>query len=338
MLGLLVQCARLHLRGPHLTTDRDNLRTRLEAAVRGAVRLNANMLTIQQLVEAFMLHGTADFAMRRGTTEIQNYRDAARELLTLYPDLPATDFDVLHLKAVRLLMIERGLCRETINRQRIRRVKTIFRWATEFHELDSRVIARLESVKPLRPGVDGVKEAPPKSAATLNQIVAVLLDPKCPTVNRAMLLLQRLTSARPGEVVGCVGRDIGTDQRDGHPWIWKPLLHKNLWRNKKRIIPIGPSAQLGILTYMNEGHLFLTKRGKPFRVDHYHQMIEESCHRQRIPRFSPQSVRRMALTEADELADIETAMELASHSDVRTTEGYLNRAGRRASSYAQKHG
>lgn len=318
-----------------LAEQRDNLRIRLEAAVRGAVRVDANTLTVGQLVALFMQHGTADFAMRRGTTEAGNFRDATKELLALYAELPARAFDVLHLKAIRLLMVESKLARSTINKQRIRRVRTIFRWATEHHGLDSAVIARLESVKALRPTVDGVTESPRPLAATIEQIRAVLADPKCPAVNRAMLRFQTLTGARPGEICGAVGVDL--DQSKS-PWRWMPQAHKNAWREKVRVIPVGPRAQLVLLPYMNDGPLFVTKRGKPFRVDHYHQMIQESCERLRIQRFSPQSVRRFTLTEADDLADVETAQELASHSDTRTTETYLRRAGRRAVKWAEERG
>lgn len=299
------------------------------------MRVDANLLTVGQLVALFMEHGTADFAMRRGTCEIQNYRDATAELLLLYAELPCASFDVLHLKAVRQLMIENGLARSTINKQRIRRIKGVFRWATEHHGLDGRVAARLATVKPLRPGVDGVQEAPARLPATMEQVVAVLCDQQCPKVNRDMLKFQKLTGARPGEVCGCLGSEVDQSRS---PWIWIPQMHKNAWREKSRVIHIGPAAQLVILPYLSDRHLFQTKRGRPFRVDHYHQMIDESCRRVRVPHFSPQMVRRMAATEADEANDIETAQELLGHSDVRTTELYLNRGGKRAKQYAQDHG
>lgn len=355
-----VQCHRLHLKGPDLATERDILRSRYEAAVKGAVRCDANQLTIGQLVALFMEHGTADFsASRRGTIEAQNYTDATRELLHLYSDLPAIDFDVLHLKAVRLMMIDQALCRETINRHRIRRIRTIIRWATEHHGLDARVIARLTAMKPLRPNVNGVREAPPTKAATLEQIMAVLRDSKCPMVNRAMLMLQGSCGARPGEVCMCHEMEINQAPPEAPPlssphsrlakggggiWLWTPSQHKNLWRGKQRIIPIGESGQLACLPYLGRGYLFQTKAGRagvggrPFRVDHYHQMIEESCRRQGIERFSPQAVRRFTAEQADALYDAETAQELLSHSDLRTTEIYLRRAGRRAVKFAREHG
>jgi integrase len=311
------------------------LRSRLEAAVRGAVRVNANELTVSQLVALFMEHGTCDFAARRGTTEAGNYHDATRELVMLYGELDVGAFGVLQLKALRKLMIENGLCRSTINKQRIRRIRTIFRWATEHHQLDALIIKRLESVKALRPGVDGVRESKRPLAPMLDQIVAVLTDPKCPRVNRDMLRFQSLTGARPGEI--CTARGDEIDQATDE-WIWQPQAHKNAWREKPRIIPIGPRAQLAIVSYLNDGFLFLTKRGKPFRVDHYHQMIDESCDRRRVPRFSPQSVRRLTLNQAYELADLETAQEVASHADARTTEQYLRRSGRRARKWAREHG
>lgn len=335
MAGRAVSCFRLHLRGPNLPTERDNLRSRLEAAVRGAVRVDANRLTVRQLVDLFMEHGTADFSPRQGTTEAGNYRDAARELLAIYDDLPAVEFGVLHLKAIRKLMVESGLSRSTINKQRIRRIRTIFRWATEHHGLDSAVISRLESVKALKPGVDGVREARRPLPPTLEQIAAVLSDCGCPKIIRDMLRFQVLTGVRPGELTRCMGREI---DQSVNPWLWSPVLHKNAHKDKVRIIPIGPRAQLTAMPYLNDGYLFLTKRGRPFRVDHYHQTIDESCDRRRIPRFSPQSVRRFTLTKADELTDLETAQELASHADKQTTERYLRRVGLRAKRFATDHG
>lgn len=351
LLAMVLPWARLHSKERPTVTpaERDNLRSRLEAAVRGlgAVRLNANQLTIGELSASFIKHSACDYAARRGTTEIQNFQDATRELLLLYAHLPAIEFDVLHLKTVRALMVHSGIARSTINSQRIRRIRTIFRWATEHHGLAPHIITRLESVRHLRPNTEvagvRVREARKPLPPSPETIAAVLLDSKCPRVNRDMLKFQKLTSARPGEVCCCRGDAIDQSVPTGKPWIWKPQSHKNAWREKSRVIFIGPAAQLVILPYLQDGFLFTTRcrgrlGGRAFRVDHYHQMIKESCERIRVARFSPQMIRRVALTEADEATDIETAMELASHSDLRTTEIYLQRGGRRAMRYAQERG
>jgi integrase len=154
-------------------------------------------------------------------------------------------------------------------------------------------------------------------------------------VNRAMLMLQGSCGARPGEVCICHEDDIN-GSRD--PWVWRPHQHKMLWRGRRRMIPIGDSGQLACMPFLGRGFLFQTKRGRPFRVDHYHQMIDESCKRTRTPHFCPQSVRRFTANEADALGDIEMAQELLGHSETRTTEQYLRRPGNRAMTFARKRG
>ena len=56
---------------------------------------------------------------------------------------------------------------------------------------------------------------------------------------RTMVMLQRLTGMRPGEVVCLTTSQI---DRTTDPWIFRPSKHKTTHRNRDRAIPIGPKA------------------------------------------------------------------------------------------------
>lgn len=72
-----------------------------------------------------------------------------------------------------------------------------------------------------------------------------LLDGVMPFLNgpvRAVVELQLLTGARPGELLGLRPTDIEIDEKLGI-WTYRPEAHKNAYREKERVIYFGPKAQ-----------------------------------------------------------------------------------------------
>ncbi len=61
------------------------------------------------------------------------------------------------LRFARCHMIDRGLARTTIN-ARVNRIRRVFRWAVEEELVDAGVLARLQCVRPLRPGRSAARE------------------------------------------------------------------------------------------------------------------------------------------------------------------------------------
>ena len=77
-------------------------------------------------------------------------------------------------------------------------------------------------------------------------VVQATLPHMSPTV-ADMVLLQRLTGCRPGEM--CIVRPIDLD-RAADVWVYRPSRHKGQWRGKERIIHIGPKAQAVLTPYL----------------------------------------------------------------------------------------
>jgi hypothetical protein len=88
-------------------------------------------ITVAEILAAFDRHALAYYCRPDGTptSELGNLRQAARRVRELYGSLPAKDFGPGALKAVRARMIQAGWCRTNVNGH-IRRVKSIFKWAT----------------------------------------------------------------------------------------------------------------------------------------------------------------------------------------------------------------
>ena len=87
----------------------------------------------------------------------------------------------------------------------------------------------------------GRNEAPepepiePVADEVIEETLAVL-----PPILSDMVRVQLLTGVRPSEV--CRLRPCDMD-RNNTPWIYSPHKHKTRWRDKTRLVPIGPKAR-----------------------------------------------------------------------------------------------
>ena len=89
-------------------------------------------LTVVELIAHFWQHAQTYYRKLDGTptSEIGSYRLALRPLKELYGRTPANAFSPRSLKVVREHLIERNWARSSIN-QMVRRIKHVFKWATE---------------------------------------------------------------------------------------------------------------------------------------------------------------------------------------------------------------
>ena len=172
------------------------------------------------------------------TSERDNIRQALRFLRKLYGQTPAREFGPLALKAVRQSMIEAGRCRRLIN-QDIHRIRAMFRWAAGEELYAGEALAALAAVEALQKGRSDARDKAP-IAPVAESIVLATLPHLSPQV-AAMVRLQLLTAARPGEVAAARPRDV--DRSDPACWIYRPGSHKTEHHGRDRAIAIGPRAQ-----------------------------------------------------------------------------------------------
>lgn len=213
--------------------------------------LDDDPLTVTELVVAYWEFAEVYYRRSDGsaTCELANIQKAVRPLTEMYGDTAAIAFGPRKLETVRQSMIEgrpprpgekhgrRPWSWKSINRQ-IRRIKRIFKWAVSKEMLPASVYQAIETVEGLRFGRSMARETPPVKPVPLQFVEAVLPFLRPPL--RALVRLQLLTGARPGELLTMRGRDI---DMSGKVWLYRPAQHKTMHHGHDRKIRLGPRGQ-----------------------------------------------------------------------------------------------
>jgi integrase len=219
-------------------------------------RAEETPLTVADLVLAYFRHAEQHYRRPDGTptSEIREYKLALRPVVHLYRSLPAAEFGPLALKAVRQLMVDgyghpkygpQGSVSRGVVNQRVGRIKRAFRWAVENELVPGAVYQALLAVRGLEPGRTTARETEP-----VRPVAEAVVAETLPFLNRqvaAMVRVQILTGARPGEVCAMRGCDI---DMTGAVWLYRPVQHKTRHKGKERIIAIGPQAQAVIKPFL----------------------------------------------------------------------------------------
>jgi integrase len=174
-----------------------------------------------------------------------------------------------------------------------------------------------------------------------------------------MVRLQLLTGCRAGEVMSIRGCDLTPGEST---WEYRPAHHKNAWRGKDRVIPLGPRAVEVLKPYLKaDTTAFLfsprdtvashhagrtaARRSKPTpsererrrrskdgrkhagRYDRrtYRQAIVRGCDKAGVPRWSPLQLRHTAATAIRARYGLEAAQAVLGHSRPDTTLIYAER-------------
>ena len=208
-------------------------------------------ITVAEVLAAYLRFAESYYVKAgRQTNEVPMLKRIMGVVRDLYAREPATQFGPLALKAVRQKMIELGWCRSQINKQ-TDRVKRIFKWAASEELIPGGVYDALRTVTGLRRGRTAAKETPPVLPVD-DEAVEATIKHLSPTV-RDMVLLQRYTGARPGEICELRPGDVN---RTADVWEYVPASHKTEHHARPRVIFIGPRAQEVLLPYL----LLLTRR------------------------------------------------------------------------------
>jgi integrase len=314
--------------------------------------------SLNELMLSYWERHVVDYYVKSGrpTSEQDNVRQALRFARRLYGHSPAKDFGPSALKAVRQAMIEAGRCRSLINKD-VNRIRAMFRWAVEHELVPVSVHQALQAVAGLRKGRSEAREAEPVGPVPEAHIRAVLphLSPQV----AAMVLLQRLTGARPGEITSLRPRDIV--HAEGGVWLYRPEEHKTEHFQRGRVIALGPLAQKVLLPWLDrdpstycfspaevvaartsgqggavESASAISKRiaGRPAArpkpggrstKDSYRVAIRRACRRAGVPVWVPNQLRHTRATEIRERYGLEAAQVVLGHSKASPTEIYAER-------------
>jgi integrase len=182
----------------------------------------------------------------RLTSEYHCVKSAVRPLIKLYGRTRVRDFGPRALKNVRQAMVDAGHVRGSVNSM-INRIRRMFRWGVENEHVPVAVYQSLCAVQGLQSGRTTACESEPVLPVK-EAIVNATLKHVSPVV-AAMIQLQLLTGARPGELVNLRPCDLtmGTDGM----WTYRPEGHKTEHRGRERRIYVGPEAQAILRPYLN---------------------------------------------------------------------------------------
>lgn len=323
--------------------------------------------TVGRLCEEYTAHARREYRGPDGkeTGTVENVKRAMLSLFDLFADLPASEFGPRALTTFREHLVRADLARSTIN-DRVKLVRRAFKWATQEERIPPAIHQGLTTVPGLRRGRGGAREAAPVRPVPQAHVDAAL--PHMPEPVRAMVQLQLLTGARPGEIVGMRAVDI---DRTGKVWVYTPPAHKNSWRGMERSIYLGPKAQAIVCAYlrpgMQERFLFsptLAERARRERlraarvtplypshvralkakrkvapkrsprdrydVSSYRQAIVRACKRAKVPEWRPNQLRHNAATRLRSEFGLEVAKAVLGHRLVETTQVYAEADRERA--------
>lgn len=309
--------------------------------------------TITQLVAAFWTHAQSYYRNPDGThtSSVANFRQALEPLVQIYGSSPAENFGPLALKAVREKMIEKNWCRTNINRH-ISRIKSVFKWAVENELIPPSIWEAISTVAGLKRGRSGARESEP-----VKPVPEAHIDAVQPFVSRqvwAMIQLQLLTAARPGEIVNLRPVDIDTSEE---VWTCTPPDHKTAYHGHQRTIYMGPHAQDVVRPFLmgraidralfspkeaeTERHaaakthrrpnqkpnpqISTRKVGNCYDANIYRRAIARACEAAGVPSWHPHQLRHNAATNIRRDFGIETARIILGHQSIDVTEIYAER-------------
>ena len=327
------------------------------AGGRGRAARAAADLTVAELMVAYLEFAAGYYRDPDGnpSRELGNVKEALCPLRRLYGHTRAADFGPLALKAVRQTLVEAKLSRSTIN-HRTGVVKRLFKWAAANELVPPSVHHGLMAVDGLRAGRSAAREPEPVRPVPDAHVAAVLPFLTAPV--RAMVEVQALCGARPGEVARMRGYDV---DRSGEVWVYRPARHKTQGAGKGRAIPLGPRAQAVLAPWLRDdpaAYMFspaegvalrnAEKRaarkskvppsqaarrkarprrgpGERFDKDAYRIAIARACDRAGVPRWHPHQLRHAVATKVRASYGLEAAQTLLGHAKADVTQIYAER-------------
>ncbi|MBK9189252.1 MAG: tyrosine-type recombinase/integrase [Phycisphaerales bacterium] len=294
-------------------------------------------------------------------------------LRRLYGDTLVEQFGPSQLRALRIEMDRMKWSRNGIN-EATRRIRTVFGWGVGEELVEPSVHMRLRGVRALRSGEGGreTKRVMPVAPELVEKTI-----PYLPHDVRAMVQLQMLTGARPGELRSLRWSEIDTS---GEIWQYRPLHHKTKHHNRERTVRFGPRAQ-AILTAFKDRNpdqpLFspaqseaarhaamraarktpvqpsqvlrakttaksAAKRkrapGTMYTRKSYRKSVARACVKAGVQHWHPHQLRHTFADFATRTDSLDLASTLLDHSSLRTTLAYTDTDTRRANDFARTYG
>lgn len=249
------------------------------------------------------------------------FRAAIDRTVKLFGPWPAAGFSPACYDTLRKAMQKQGLASTTIAHY-LRRVRVMLRWAAQLHLVAPQVIYLIESA-PSLPSADVRKPEQVKGVSDADfQATLQFISPKV----RDMLLIQRMTGMRPGEIRLMRASEVDTST---DIWVYSPSRHKTAHRGKTRIVGLNREAMRILEQHLKQarpgGHVFVSSAGLPFTTDRLCQIVKAACKRAGVPQWSPNQLRHAFAAEVDAKLGRLSTSKLMGHAKPDTTALYVDR-------------
>lgn len=363
-----------HYLGPHGTAvskaEYDRLVCQWLASGRSPVRpADQCELTVVELMAGFMRHAKQYYGTGPRSTYAK-FKIVLRPLRQMFGRLQAASFGPAHYKGLRQHFIERGHCRAYVNDE-MQHVARVFRWGAAEGLIPVTVPQTLAMIPGLRKGRSGVRDT--KSVKPANDADVQKTLSHLPRIVAAMVRLQLLTGARPGEICALRAGDI--DQA-GDVWEARLEKHKTAHHGRERTIYLGPQAQDVLRPFLDrlaDAYLFspaeavvevraerhaarktpLSYGNRPgskhtaspkrppklcYTTQSYGRAVSRACEKAGVPKWSPNQLRHLLATRVRREYDLDAAKTLLGHSEIDTTQIYAEKDRRRAIEVAREIG
>lgn len=175
---------------------------------------------------------------------LQRVKTSLTILRRLYGKIAVAEFGPLALQTIQAELVRAGRARIYVNAL-VDTIKRVFKWGAANELVPVAVYQALSTVAGLRRGRTEARETEPIAPVDDPTVDATL--PHLPAVVADMVLFQRLTGCRPGEVCQIRPGDI---DRSGDVWLYRPGSHKTEHLGRQRVVCIGPRAQEILAPYL----------------------------------------------------------------------------------------
>ena len=327
-------------------------------------------LTVAELMAAYLTYASGYYVKNgQQTREFGCIAEAMRIVREKHDATLVADFGPKSLKSVRDRMVERGWTRKYINKQ-VGRLVRMFKWGVAEELVPPATHQALATVPGLKKGRTIAPDRAPVQPVADELIEQTLQH--LPRVVADMVRLQRLSGARPGEIIRL--RPIDIDQTE-QVWAYRPESHKTEHHERSRVVFFGPKAQQLLTPYLERpisdccfspaesefnrrrdrhrarvtpmGHgnqpgsrPRSTKRvpKDAYTTDSYRRAIHRVCEKHGLPKWSPNRIRHTAGTEIRRKYGLEAAQTVLGHSSADVTQIYAERDLALAASIAKELG
>ncbi|MGV3604880.1 MAG: site-specific integrase [Planctomycetaceae bacterium] len=195
-------------------------------------------ISVAEVLGKWWQHAKAVYSKDgKPTRTASNFKPVMAMLLRLYGSTPAVNFGPKSAKGILAEMVNAGWSRTYAN-DNLQRIRQIFRYAASEELIPETTYRALLTVDGLRKGQSGAKERPP--VCPIDDAIVNATLPHLPEIIRAMVVLQRVTAARPSEIFAMRPIDVDCSSEE---WIYRPTEHKTARHGKSRVIVIGPKGQ-----------------------------------------------------------------------------------------------